>query len=270
MEYFSPTYEDVHYKFYCYIKDFPAHTRSPLNFHEGIELLYITGGNGISHNDGEEIPVQPGDICVISARKLHYFETLDSSCSYLLLMPDGNILSSLGITPKQRRFVKKITDPALAAFMEKILVEERDKQDNYRAIQFGLITVVIAELLRSYSLPADAEVKKNNKYDLILPIIDYISLNYAEKLTSSALAKKFGISQSYLCHIFTESIGQSITEYINFLRCSKVRELITINNYSVSQAAIECGFSNLSYLTRTYKRYYGTLPSHDKAKLDNV
>jgi len=193
---------------------------------------------------------------------------LDSPCSYLLLMPDSNILSSLGITPKQKQFIKRISDSSLATFMQKILIEERDKQDNYRAIQFGLITVLIAELLRSYSLPADSEVKKNNKYDLILPIIDYISQNYADKLTSSALAKKFGISQSYLCHIFTESIGQSITEYINFLRCSKVRELITINNYSISQAAIECGFSNLSYLTRTYKRYYGTLPSHDKTKLD--
>lgn len=266
MEYYSPTYEDVHYKFYCNVKNFQENTRSPLNFHEGIEILYITEGSGISHNDGEEILVRAGDICVISARKLHYFETKESTCSYLLVMPDSNILSSLGITTNQLTFVKRISDKSLTGFMQKIQTEQIEQMEHYRAIQFGLITAIIAELLRNYALPVEAEIKKNNKYDLILPIIDYISQNYADKLTSSALAKKFGISQSYLCHIFTESIGQSITEYINFLRCSKVRELVSINNYSVSQAAIECGFSNLSYLTRTYKRYYGTLPSHDKAK----
>ncbi|MBR6603969.1 MAG: AraC family transcriptional regulator, partial [Clostridia bacterium] len=43
-------------------------------------------------------------------------------------------------------------------------------------------------------------------------------------------------------------------------RCKKASELIS-EGLSVSEAALKCGFSNMSFFTRTFREYIGCLPS---------
>ena len=55
----------------------------------------------------------------------------------------------------------------------------------------------------------------------------------------------------------------TVIEYVNILRCKEAKRLIS-EGQSVSEAAIASGFNNLSYFTRTYKKYVGELPSSNK------
>ena len=54
-------------------------------------------------------------------------------------------------------------------------------------------------------------------------------------------------------------------DYVNFARCSQARRLLITGRYNVTEAAQRSGFENLSYFTRTYKRYMGALPSREDA-----
>ena len=59
---------------------------------------------------------------------------------------------------------------------------------------------------------------------------------------------------------FKKYTGNTVFEYINISRCKTAATLIA-SGMSVSAAANECGFENLSYFSRTYKKYMGKLPS---------
>ena len=57
----------------------------------------------------------------------------------------------------------------------------------------------------------------------------------------------------------------TVMKYVEFLRCRHAKELLE-SGASVSKTAVECGFSNLSYFTKVFKRQYGVLPSKVRGK----
>ncbi|EOU2011906.1 helix-turn-helix domain-containing protein, partial [Clostridium perfringens] len=57
---------------------------------------------------------------------------------------------------------------------------------------------------------------------------------------------------------------QTILDYINHIRCINARNLILYNGYTISESAYKSGFNNLSYFSKTYKKYMGLLPSEEK------
>lgn len=93
----------------------------------------------------------------------------------------------------------------------------------------------------------------------------YLEKNFTNKLTLSELATTHGISVSKLCHAFKKKYHCSIVEYILNLRLSYARNyLFTTQNSRTSDAAFLCGFDDVSYFCRTYKKKFGVSPKEDK------
>jgi AraC-like DNA-binding protein len=55
--------------------------------------------------------------------------------------------------------------------------------------------------------------------------------------------------------------GQSVTQFMMSVKLKRAAQLLRQNAGSVSEIAYQTGFNNLSYFTRSFKDYYGTLPS---------
>lgn len=130
----------------------------------------------------------------------------------------------------------------------------------------GYIDAVFSDLYGILSL-----IKKDyrssyygSKYrEIISPAVSYIGNNYtSEKITAEALAEVCGISVSYLRRLFTKCYGVSPIEYIINLRLEYARELISSGDFSVTAAAEKSGFNDISYFSRTYKKYFGISPSN--------
>ena len=77
-------------------------------------------------------------------------------------------------------------------------------------------------------------------------------LNYYEN--------KLGLSKSRISHLFTEEIGISLKQYILWKKL--LFAIDSIRSVSdLSQIAIDCGFSDMSHLSRTFKKMFGHTPS---------
>ena len=53
-------------------------------------------------------------------------------------------------------------------------------------------------------------------------------------------------------------------EYVNYLRCAYALQLLKDGEYNISEAAVQSGFSDISYFTRVFKQQMGRLPSDVK------
>ena len=91
-------------------------------------------------------------------------------------------------------------------------------------------------------------------------VMTYVRQNLASPLSLDLLAGHAGVSKFHLSREFKSTTGITIITYINLCRCGEAKRLIG-EGRSVSEAATMCGFENMSYFTRIFKRYFQTTPS---------
>lgn len=117
---------------------------------------------------------------------------------------------------------------------------------------------ILYELYKQSESPYIPETKRN----LLKPAIDYIHKKYTEELINvEDLSKMCGISYEYFRRLFYQFYGCSPVKYINNLKITRARELLASGLYTVSDAAIQSGFVDLSHFSRFFKKNEGVSPS---------
>ena len=93
----------------------------------------------------------------------------------------------------------------------------------------------------------------------------YIERRFAGKLTLEQLAAISQCSVSKLCHDFKKSYGMSIFQYILELRLNYAQSFLqSSRDVRTKDAALACGFEDISYFCKAYKRKFGKSPSRDQ------
>lgn len=101
-----------------------------------------------------------------------------------------------------------------------------------------------------------------SNYSVIIPAIEQIHQTYTGTTpTISELAAMCSISPEYFRMLFKKKYGTSPVKYINSLRLSHAKDLLSSGMYSVTEVSAMSGFSALSYFCREFKKKYGFSPS---------
>lgn len=106
-----------------------------------------------------------------------------------------------------------------------------------------------------------SEYLSNDKLDIIKPAIKYIHSVYTKQLISiEELSLMCGITPEYFRKIFKLNYGISPIQYINNLKISHAKELLASGMYSVSEAAFQSGYTDMSHFSREFKKMVGISP----------
>ena len=231
------------------------------NWHINIEILYATDGCGSVNLDSMEHSFKKGEIAVINSNVLHVTHAETSVLIYDCLIIDHNFCKDCGIDTDNLVFETIIGDPALTeAFRNVHTAYTTDSVCRAARIRRAVLEVLIllrekhTLCKRSQDLPTDSGAER------IKNAMIYIKQNLREALTLNDIAAHVGISKYYFAREFKRVTGQTAVEYINIARCKEAKRRIR-EGASVSEAALRYGFENLSYFTRTYKKYICELPS---------
>ena len=93
--------------------------------------------------------------------------------------------------------------------------------------------------------------------------IRYMRENYDKKIMLDDIAAALYVNKFTLAREFKALTGQTVFEHLRKFRCLCALELIK-KGEAVQDAAWRCGFSNMSFFTKTFKQYMGCLPSKYK------
>ena len=94
----------------------------------------------------------------------------------------------------------------------------------------------------------------------IAEVLKYIHENIREKISVDELVALVPLSRRLLETRFKKSMGTSIYDYIIQVRIEKMTQLLC-EGMSVSEAAVELGFSDLKNVSRSFKQIKGITPS---------
>uniref|UniRef100_UPI0013E3E6A9 helix-turn-helix transcriptional regulator n=1 Tax=Paenibacillus koleovorans TaxID=121608 RepID=UPI0013E3E6A9 len=103
--------------------------------------------------------------------------------------------------------------------------------------------------------------KKHQSEQLIDEIVQYINengLNYEFQISS--LADQFSMSVQYLRSIFKTHTGQTLSEYVNYLKIEKAKELLITTNDSLAVIVQKIGKVDVTNFSRVFKKETGLTP----------
>lgn len=231
------------------------------NWHESIEILYIDDGEGVVICDFEEHIVSRGDIFVINSDVLHSLRT-DTYMSYYYLIVDSNFCKYNGLNVSQITFEGRIRDSWAISMFGAILRTYTEKGDFYSAKVRAKVLDFVVYLCEKYGAVISEREKRHDKnFDNIRIAIIYIRDNIREKISVDSLAQMSGMSKYHFIREFKRITHYTPVMYINIVRIEMARRLIVEKKLSVGEVSERCGFENLSYFTKTFKKYTGMTPS---------
>jgi AraC-like DNA-binding protein len=140
---------------------------------------------------------------------------------------------------------------------------------NFISLLYDLATYQQQRLLTGSSFDSESVVRES-KSRRIARICSYINENYNRQISLSELAKKVAISSSTLSHFFKKHTRRNLIDYINDIRIGHATKMLLDTTYSVGEISCACGFNNLSYFNRTFKRAKGITPGEYRESIQQV
>lgn len=237
---------------------------SGIHWHEALELLQVKRGEIQVLSDASRIYAREGDTVVINSNAVHIVNTLSEETQYYCLIIDCGFINNGLFDPEDTVFCSKIDDEKIVSIYDGIVCEIEDKLQYYQENVKALISQMCVELWRKHRAEGDVEnVQGSNKISAVKKVIKFLTSNCKDKISVDEVCEYAGYSKYHFSRIFKEYTGMSIIEFLNFERCSRAERMMA-EGMSVSASAIACGFENMSYFTRTFKKYRGCMPSDKK------
>ena len=257
---------------YRYIKSgasfvlFPDLERSDLNFsnemnwHDNLEIQFCTDGEGFVLLDGINYSFEKNDIITVNSNVMHYTYT-DTYMCYSALILNSDFLYQMGINYISLSFSPTVRRPRIFELFNQLKqIYLSETTDFKTAKQNALLLEMLILLCEGFSSEKKSTPSKRQSFEMVKLTIEYIRQNFNKKISLDELARTAYIDKYSLSREFKKITGQTVVEYINRYRCQRAAECIS-NGCRVSEAAEMCGFNNLSFFTKTFKKYIGTLPS---------
>ena len=247
-----------------------AHPRyeMPFHWHMECELILILEGSFSLSVDGDVVYAEVGDCVFVPSGVIHGGTPL--GCTYECLVFDMERFLRDSAVCRQK-YAAALGDSthietlfragSPAARVVDMLFENMEKeQPGYEFITTGLLWQFFGTVLR-YRLytPSAVEPPRTLRHaEQMKNVLRRIRRDYAAPLTLSDLAAEAGLAPKYLCRVFRQVTGRTPIDYLNYYRIECAAELLCTTADSVTDIALQCGFNDLSYFSRLFKRQKNT------------
>lgn len=101
---------------------------------------------------------------------------------------------------------------------------------------------------------------------LVQKVLTYMDANLSGDLRLHTLAAMHNVSDSYLSALFRREYGKTLTECIMEKRINAAADLLLSTHLQVQTVAQHCGFSDVNYFSKIFKRLQGVTPRQFREK----
>ena len=102
---------------------------------------------------------------------------------------------------------------------------------------------------------------------LVHDCLDYVDFHYSEPLSLKDLAERFSVSSTYLSSLFKKEVHMNLIEYIQSVRLRQALVLLNTTRLPIQEIAGQCGFLDVNYFTRVFKKSYEVSPREYRNKI---
>lgn len=249
------------------------------HWHDEMELLVLTSGSVRFKTLSDEFIIKKGEGLFFNSGVLHAAWEYDSKeilFHSIVFHPrliggyEGSIfwekyldplladpsLKALHFTRNiswQKEILRLIEDSWQAGYYEK-----KEYEFTVRANLSHIIALILSQNDPSKLPLSEKQLRDNQRMKLML---QYIEAHLADSIEITDIADTALISVSECLRCFKHSIGTTPIQYVKQLRIQRAAELLTYTTLSITEVAIECGFQEMSYFSKTFRQTHGCTPT---------
>lgn len=240
----------------------------PLHWHLEYELITVLEGSFELSADGEKTELKAGDCAWIGDGVVH--GGTPHGCVYECVAFDlGTLLHDTHICKKSAAeflagrsgftsILRKGTQAAELA--DKIFEAMEKEQHGYEWVTVGLMWQLMGALLLQKKQPSVSVVNRN-QINSLKNVLTYIRERYDNVIALDELASIAGMSPRYFCRAFSQITGKTPIAYLNYYRIEAACERLLMTDETITEIALSCGFSDMSYFSKLFAREKGMTPS---------
>jgi AraC-like DNA-binding protein len=113
-------------------------------------------------------------------------------------------------------------------------------------------------LLKTYSNKNQGRVSK---------LMHFLQENFRTEITLEQAASVADLQLHSFCRFFKQLTHHTFSDFLNEVRIGFACKLLQQSDLPVTQVAYECGYSNISYFNRTFKKIHGITPREYRQSL---
>jgi len=249
------------------------------HYHDFCELVLVLAGRGRHVLEGESFPVSAGNVFVVQGQQVHCFrdreglvlvnvmydpQRLPLPAGLLRRLPGYSALFMLEPTFRSaHRFSSRLQLSredlgAAEALAERIEREAATSQPGHEAVLLGLLVELMAFLSRRYG---ESDVRESCALLEMGKLISTLEQRFSESWTLAQMAKFARLSRTSLLRIFRQATGKSPVDYLIGLRVEAAKRLLRQSELTMTEIALEAGFSDSNYFARQFRAVTGTTPT---------
>lgn len=247
------------------------------------ELVIVMNGSANHIVNDEKYNIKKGDVFVISDDTAHGYEDTENFriCNIMyrlenLLSADYDIKKNAGFhalfvlepyISKEHSFKSKLTLTPIDFekvhhLIDSMLLEYKTRTDGRETLLKASFITLVVMLSRLYSFGSITE-----KTDIIniARSVSYIESHYTENISIDVLAELSHYSPRHFTRIFNDTYHTTPLNYILELRINHACSLLKGSPLPITNIAVQCGFNDINYFSRTFKKRIGLTPKQFRA-----
>jgi len=240
----------------------------PFHWHLEYEILLIKQGEFNLRINNEVINIKSGEVAFISEGDLHGGEPCN--CIYDCIV--FNLEQIINDNPLLKSKCKDIlnnhtikTHFSSGDKLTKIVIDIfnviNNKEEGFEISVIGLLWQMVGNILSEKKYIKNIfSGRHNERTEQIKKVLFHIREEYNNPLTLNYLSEIANLSPRYFCRIFNQLIGKTPIEYLNYYRIECACNMFYSSGINVTEVAFACGFNDLSYFIKTFKKIKGMTP----------
>lgn len=271
----SREYEIVSHAHLPYIHIFLVRLVSrTTHLHREMELGMVLEGKLSLHSGSRGCQLEKGDIYIINPLETHEFHSGGAGALVLSvqlttrlmegLLPGisnlrygGNPRLGIHYAGRQNRY------DLLCHYFVETAYAYFSKEPDYAYRCFASMAQVLSMLkhdLPELLSPPENGENISQRSERLLSVTDYIEENFTHKLLLEDIAKREGLSMTYLSHLFRDSMGVTFQDYLKEKRFEYACALLATTNRKILDISVSSGFSDVRYMTKLFQERFGCTP----------
>jgi AraC-like DNA-binding protein len=245
------------------------------HFHSSYEIYYLLDGERSYFIRSRAYRVRKGNLVFIGAGQIHKTSMACSSVHERILLEISESLirklsegfdkgapscppfpercGVLELTTREQKLIESLLD--------EMIVEIDEKKPAYiRMVKALLQELLIFIMRKDSSVNSKYPAINSAKHQKVNEVASYICTNFADISSLDRLSEQFYISKYYLCRIFKEVTGMTISQYINANRLKSAEKLLLESSDSVIKIAAASGFGSVTYFDKVFRESLGFSP----------
>lgn len=224
-------------------------------------LQFVEFGQGILNIDGNIYALNEGDLFFLPYNvPLMYYHNPSNPYKYYWISIRGENFSKLLAKTRLSTNTPVIHFSDSSKILEAF--KSLDPLKNISTIKIKAVFYSILSAIENEN-PSD---KTSDAQTLFNQILEYIDLNFSQQnLSIESIAEQFHINTVSLYRLFMTHGKCSAKEYLISYRIEKAKQLLN-NGVSINKTSESCGYTDIYYFSRAFKKQTGETPSQYKKR----